>query len=136
MAATSSSKPSTPLPPGVVPSESRDDFNNLVDGAKEKLDEKDPNNIIKEVNSMTELRVLSRIFFIFIFNLIQGILSGGTEVSPTNEATEIEVAAVSGTPANAWISPEKHAQTFHIDLSELAIIICNSWILLLVYRIL
>ena len=50
MAATS--KPSTPLPPGVVPSESRDDFNDLVDGAKEKLDEKDPNNIIKEVGQI------------------------------------------------------------------------------------
>lgn len=49
MAATSSSKASTPLPPGVVPSESRDDFNQVVDGAKDKLDEKDPNNIIKEV---------------------------------------------------------------------------------------
>lgn len=53
----------------------------------------------------------------------QGVLSGGTEVSSTNESTEIEVAvaaaAVSGTPASAWISPEKHAQTFHIDLSEL-----------------
>jgi hypothetical protein len=49
----------------------------------------------------------------------QGVLSGGTEGSSTNEATEVEVAAaVSGTPANAWISPEKHAQTFHIDLSE------------------
>ena len=46
---SSSSKPSIPLPPGVVPSESRDDFNDLVDGAKEKLDDKDPNNIIKEV---------------------------------------------------------------------------------------
>ena len=54
---------------------------------------------------------------------IQGVLSGGTEVPSTDEATEIEVAAaVSGTPANAWISPEKHAQTFHIDLSELEVI--------------
>ena len=42
--------------------------------------------------------------------------------STIKEATEIEVAAVSGTPSNAWISPEKHVQTFHIDLSELAII--------------
>lgn len=40
-------------------------------------------------------------------------------MSSTNEATEVEVAAaVSGTPANAWISPEKHAQAFHIDLSK------------------
>ena len=40
-------------------------------------------------------------------------------MSSTNEATEVEVAAaVSSTPANAWISPEKHAQAFHIDLSK------------------
>ena len=51
-------------------------------------------------------------------------------MSSSNEATEVEVAAaVSGTPANAWISPEKHAQTFHIDLSEFTNIIkiCNNY---------
>ena len=121
MASSSSSKPSIPLPPGVVPSESRDDFNDLVDSAKEKLDDKDPNNIIKEVVESEQSSVHAVSYPVYIHDryfVSQGVLSGGT-VSSSNEATEVEVAAaVSGTPANAWISPEKHAQTFHIDLSE------------------
>lgn len=48
LAMTDPLKPSTPLPPGVVPSESRQDFEALVD-AEAKADEKDPKNLVKEV---------------------------------------------------------------------------------------
>ena len=66
------------------------------------------------------------LFFLLLIFVSQGVLSGGT-ASSTNEATEVEVAAtISGTPANAWISPKKHAQTFHIDLSELPILLKSA----------
>ena len=42
-------KPSTPLPPGVVPSESRDDFESLVNNEAANVDDRDPKNLVKEV---------------------------------------------------------------------------------------
>ena len=42
-------KPSAPLPPGVVPSESRDDFESLLNSEASKVDDKDPKNLVKEV---------------------------------------------------------------------------------------
>ena len=43
-------KPSTLLPPGVVPSESRDDFEALVE-AEANANGKDPKNLVKEVRA-------------------------------------------------------------------------------------
>lgn len=121
-------KPSTPLPPGVVPSESRDDFNDLVDNVRKNLDEKDPNTIIKDVGISVKKQLMDNptsALYIALKFPTQGVLSSRTAVSSTNNINEVavvKVAAVSSTPSNAWISPEKHAQTFHIDLSELKLI--------------
>lgn len=115
MAATS--KPSTPLPvpPGVVPSESRDDFNALVD-SEAKVDERDPNNIVKEVTTSTMMLQLNYSSSL----IIQGVLTGQPEVTSLSPEASGE-AIMSGTPSNAWISPEKHAQKFDIDFSKLCL---------------
>ena len=120
-------KPSTPLPPGVVPSESRDDFEALLD-REEKSDDKDPRNLVKEVTNVltSKLKFAWLLYVHFLQQILnlpshqQGELSRRPEeeVAFTENSGVAETPILNGTPSHAWISPEKRAQKFQIDLSE------------------